>query len=165
MTEPVIITHLEMHASPEGPAPRFPEGVSIVRAVRPTVGFYRFLYDAVGRDWDWVDRKKLSDEALAAIIQDERVAVHVLYVEGTPAGYAELDARVPGEVQIAYFGLMPEFIGQGLGTRFLEWAIRQAWAMAPRRVHVNTCTLDHPGALPLYQKLGFRPFKTEVREH
>lgn len=165
MPTPVIITHLEMHAPPDDPAPVFPEGVTIVRAVRPTVAFYRYLYDAVGRDWDWVDRKKLTDEELAAIIQDDRVAVHVLYVEGTPAGYVELDARVEGEVQIAYFGLAPEFIGRGLGTRFLAWAIREAWSSKPRRIHVNTCTLDHPGALALYQKLGFVPFKTEVRDH
>ena len=30
--------------------------------------------------------------------------------------------------------------------------------MQPQRLHVQTCTLDHPRALPLYQRMGFSAF-------
>ncbi|APR85544.1 Histone acetyltransferase HPA2 [Minicystis rosea] len=158
-----VITHLEMlspPASPPRPPPR--AGLAVEQAVRPTVSFYRYLYDTIGEPWLWGDRRKLSDAALAAIVQDPAVAVHVLRVDGVPAGYAELDGRVPGEIELAYFGLIPEFIGQKLGPYLLDWAIRTAWARGPKRVWVHTCTLDHPGALAMYERAGFVIFKRET---
>ena len=158
-----VITHLEMlspPASPPRPPPR--EGLDIEQAVHPTVSFYRYLYDTIGEPWLWGDRRKLSDAALAAIVQDPAVSVYVLRGRGVPAGYAELDGRVAGEIELAYFGLIPEFIGQKLGPYLLDWAIRAAWSRAPKRVWVHTCTLDHPGALAMYERAGFQRFKQEV---
>ncbi len=158
-----VVTHLEMFALPEGspvPAPR--GDVSIVHAVRPTVSFYRFLYNTVGEPWLWTDRRKLDDSALARVVQDPAVEVFVLYVAGVPAGYAELDGRVAGEVELGYLGILPEFIGQKLGPYLLDWALRRAWEGGPRRVWVHTCTLDHPSALAMYERAGFRVFKREV---
>jgi GNAT superfamily N-acetyltransferase len=126
------------------------------------VELYRSLYDAVGRPWHWVDRKRLSDDELARILGDPAVEVHVLRVGGEPAGYAELDRRVAGEIELAYFGLMPAFVGQGLGGYFLRWAVARAWSYAPRRVWVHTCTLDHPSALPCYLRAGFREYARAV---
>lgn len=157
-----IITHLQMLAPPASlPIPPPRDGLDIEQAVRPTVSFYRFLYNTVGEPWLWGDRRKLSDAALAAIVQDPAVEVFVLWVHGVPAGYAELDGRVPGEIELGYLGIMPEFIGQKLGPYLLDWAIRTAWARDPRRVWVHTCTLDHPGALPMYERAGFVRFKVE----
>jgi GNAT superfamily N-acetyltransferase len=101
-------------------------------------------------------RRWLSDAELAAILNDQRVEVNVLWAEGVPAGYAELDRRAPPDIELAYFGLMPEFIGQGLGTYLLDWAIHHAWRARPRRLWLHTCDLDHPRALDFYQQLGFR---------
>ena len=64
---------------------------------------------------------------LCSIIERPDVEVRMLYVDGTLTGYAEPDARKGLDVQLAYFGLMPDFIGRGLGTFFLDWAIRKAW--------------------------------------
>jgi GNAT superfamily N-acetyltransferase len=160
-----VVTSLQMFAPPSAlplPAPR--DGLDLEQAVRPTVSFYRYLYDTVGEPWLWGDRRKLGDEALRAIVQDPAVEVYVLWVHGVPAGYAELDGRVPGEIELAYLGLIPEFIGQRLGPYLLDWAIRTAWARDPRRLWVHTCTLDHPGALGMYEKAGFVVFdrQTEV---
>jgi GNAT superfamily N-acetyltransferase len=138
------------------------DDLHIIHARKPTVSFYRYLYDNVGRPWLWTDRIKLGDSELGAILADARVEVWVLYAAGVPAGYVELDRRVEGEIELAYFGLLPEFIGQGLGAYLLDWAIHQAWAYEPSRAWVHTQTLDHPRALPLYQKLGFKPYKTET---
>jgi GNAT superfamily N-acetyltransferase len=159
----VKVTYLEMLARPtrEVPPPR--DGLVILHARRPTVAYYRFLYDAVGRPWQWLSRLKLSDEELARVIHDPLDEVHVLHVEGVPAGFAELDRRVEGEVELVQFGLMPGFIGQGLGRYFLQWAIDRAWGYGPRRLWLHTCSLDHPNALPTYQKAGFVVFKEEIR--
>jgi hypothetical protein len=75
----------------------------------------------VGRDYDWTSRSKLSDAELAALLNDPRLEVHVLMVDGIPAGFAEFDRRTEGEIELVQFGLMSDFIGQGLGKYFLQW--------------------------------------------
>ncbi|WP_169568795.1 GNAT family N-acetyltransferase [Sneathiella limimaris] len=161
---PVTITYLKMteRQQPQAiPVPAIPHAIQ--RAEEPTVDFYRFLYDAVGKNWGWVDRKLLSDEELKTVIQDEDTEIYVLYIKGVPAGYCELNfKKFPKEVDLAYFGIMPEFIGMKLGPYFLNWAIEQAWLKGPECVTVNTCTLDHPKALPLYQRFGYVPYKQKV---
>ena len=159
----VTTTYLEMLARPERVVPPR-EGLSVVHAKKPTVAYYRFLYDAVGRDYDWTSRKKLSDAELAALLNDPRLEIHVLMAEGVPAGFAELDRRIEGEIELVQFGLMPEFIGQGLGRYFLQWTIDKAWSYHPRRFWLHTCTRDHPAALPNYLKAGFAVYKEEVKD-
>lgn len=161
------VTFLEMKAEPRL---HFPPPANLklmlVRAEQPSVGFYRFLYDAVGRDFLWVDRKKLSDTKLLAAIRAEGVEVWVLYVVGVPAGYFEVDASGKSAVELVYFGLIPEFHGRGLGKWFMAEAIKACWAQKPEKVVVETCTLDGPAVLPLYQRMGFVPYarKEKVME-
>ncbi|MBY0528208.1 MAG: GNAT family N-acetyltransferase [Gemmataceae bacterium] len=144
------------------PSPR--DGLAVVRAVRPTVAFYRFFYDVVGEHWNWSSRKKMADAEIAAIIHDPKVEMHVLYVEGVPAGFAELDRRTEGEIELVQFGLLPDFIGQGLGKYFLQWTIDKAWSYQPNRLWLHTCTLDHPAALPSYLKAGFVLYMQETSQ-
>jgi GNAT superfamily N-acetyltransferase len=160
-----VVTYLEMTtppATPPRPAPR--PGVEVRIARRPSVAFYRFLYAAVGEPWTWTVRRCLSDAELATILADPEVEVNVLWADGVPAGYAELDRRAPPDVELAYFGLMPEFIGQGLGGYLLDWAIHHAWRARPRRFWLHTCDLDHPRALEVYRKLGFRIYDRRTTE-
>ena len=104
----------------------------------------------------------LSDEQLATVIQDSRNELHVLHVAGSPAGFAELDRRVSHEIELVQFGLMADFIGQGLGKWFLQWTIDKAWSYGPKRFWLHTCTLDHPAALPTYKQAGFVQFKEQA---
>jgi GNAT superfamily N-acetyltransferase len=160
----VKTTYVQMFAPTQRivPAPR--EGLAVVHAKKPTVAYYWFLHDTVGRDYEWTGRKKLSDAELATLLNDPRIEVYVLMAEGVPAGFAELDRRIDGEIELVQFGLMPEFIGQGLGKYFLQWAIDKAWSYAPRRFWLHTRTKDHPAALPNYLKAGFTIYKEEVKE-
>jgi GNAT superfamily N-acetyltransferase len=158
----VKVTYLEMLARPQRVVRPPREGLLVVHARRPAVAYYRSLYDAVGRDYDWTSRKKLSDAELAALLNDPRLEVHVLTADGVPAGFAELDRRSEGEIELVQFGLMPEFIGQGLGRYFLQWAIDRAWSYQPRRFWLHTDTEDHPAALPNYLKAGFAVYKEEM---
>jgi GNAT superfamily N-acetyltransferase len=161
---PMTVTFLEMNARPTALPPPQPRGkVALLKADKPPVHFYRYLYDTIGKDYYWVDRKKLTPEALAELIQDPLNLTFVLYVEGNPAGMAELDLRNSGTANISYFGLMPEALGKRLGYFFLYHTCMNAWAQGIGRLTINTCTLDHPRALPLYQRLGFTPYSREER--
>lgn len=157
-------THVQMFALPQRVVSPPRPGLAVIHVRKPTVGYYRFLYDTVGREWKWMSRARLSDAELAAILHDPRNEVHVLLVDGCPAGFVEFDRRVEGEIEITQFGLMREFIGQGLGKVFLQWAIDRAWSYGPRRLWLHTDTEDHPAALPNYLKAGFVIFKEEVKE-
>ncbi len=156
--------YLEMLVPRQRSVPPPRDGLSIVHAKKPTVAYYRFLYDTVGGPYHWTSRKKLSEETLAAIIQDAKVEIHVLFVDGVPAGFAELDRRKEDDVELVQFGLVPEFVGQGLGKYFLHWTIEKAWSYQPRRFWLHTCTQDHPAALPNYLKAGFVVYKEEVKQ-
>lgn len=157
-TIPVKTTYLQMPARAGRNTPPPIDGIEIARAEKPAIAFYRSLYDAVGRDWNWVDRKLLSDDELAGIIHDDLVEIYVLHVDGTPAGYAELDRREENEIELAYFGIVPQWIGKGLGRYFLDWTVCKAWLYEPKRVWLHTCELDHEAALPLYLGAGFEIF-------
>ncbi|MHC4402721.1 MAG: GNAT family N-acetyltransferase [Planctomycetota bacterium] len=161
-TIPVKTHYLEMLTPPSREVPSPTEHVDVERAEPPSIPFYRSLYDVVGRDWNWVDRKRMSDEELRAIIHDERVEVYVLRVAGRPAGFCEMDRRDSGQVELVYFGLTPEFIGKGLGTYFLHWVLRRAWSYGPKRVWLHTCELDHQAALPVYLRAGFVVFDCQL---
>lgn len=154
-----VITYLEMSRPPAGPSPATPPGVTLQAVGHCSVAFYRFLYNTVGRDWLWYERRVMNDDELSSLLADPAVEVHVGYRAGSPVGYFELDARQAGVVDLAYFGLMPEAIGQGIGPWLLRQAIDLAWAQQPERVTVNTNSLDHPAALPTYRKAGFAPYR------
>jgi len=160
----VDVTFLRMDAAPIEPAPALPAGSTVVRLARCSVPFYRYLYDTVGRDYVWWLRRTVPDDELAALLARPDISVHVLYAGGEPAGFYELERR-PSEAStnLAYFGLLPHAIGAGAGRALLRHAIDAAWAEAPRAVTVNTCTADHPRALPNYVAAGFRLLRT-VRE-
>ncbi len=160
MSGSVKVTYLEMKGRPAHPVGLVP-GCFIMRTKDMSVQFYRFLYGSVGKDWQWVDRTKMKDTDLLKILKNPKVEIFVLYVNGQPAGFSELDRRVKGEIELAYFGIMPEFIGRGYGAYFLDWTVKKAWGYNPRRFWVHTCDLDHPAALPNYLRAGFKIYKTE----
>ena len=162
----VTVTQLEIGRPPvHAPVrpPVMPRPLTFLRAHEPTASFYRYLYDTVGQPWLWFERRMFEDVALNAIIRDPNIGIYVLYYGGVPTGFAEIDARPEGSkpkdcTLLAYFGLVPDFIGRGFGRFFLSATIEVAWEQFPAdRLIVRTCTLDHPAALPLYQKCGFVP--------
>jgi GNAT superfamily N-acetyltransferase len=153
-----VVTYLEAGAPPRVHAPR-PANIqtAIMRCEAMPLHFYRYLQYRIGRDYHWVYRLRLDDAALAAIIHAPETSLHVLYMEGAPAGFFELCRLDDARMELAYFGLMGHAHGRGLGRWFLLQALETAWSAGPERLTVNTCTLDHRAALPLYQKFGFQP--------
>ena len=147
-----VITYLEMREKPGTPPVPAPSvgKLALMRAEECTVSFYRYLYETVGTPWLWFERRLLDDAMLAAQILKETTEIFVLYVGGVPAGYFELDTAAPDETELCYFGLIPEFIGRGLGPFLLRAAIDRAWSRPIRRLWVHTRALRPPeGARPL----------------
>ncbi|PSJ61820.1 GNAT family N-acetyltransferase [Kumtagia ephedrae] len=161
----VTVTFLEMARPPAQYAPLpYNRQIALLRVRDIPVHYYRYLIDRVGRKWHWVNALRLSDEEMEEGLRKPERDIRVLYVDGAPAGFFDLKTDLPEEVELAYFGLMEHATGQGLGRWFLGSAVAAAWSYEPQKVSVQTCTLDHPAALPLYQKIGFSPIgqKREV---
>jgi GNAT superfamily N-acetyltransferase len=159
----VVVTFLRMDQPPADAAPALPEGASVQLLRKCSVTEYRTLYKAVGDGYLWWLRRAMPDHKLSALLQDPRVGVHLLTLDDRPAGFYELDIGVWPVVNLSYFGLMPHAVGTGLGYAFLRHAIDGAWRSGARAITVNTCTADHPRALPTYLRAGFRPIR-EIRE-
>jgi GNAT superfamily N-acetyltransferase len=159
----VTVTFLRMDAAPHDKARPLLANAVVRRDRWCTVEQYRVLYNTVGAQYVWWLRRIVPDHVLGAMLRDARVSIHVLHLDGKPAGFYELDRTPWPSVNLSYFGLMPHAVGKGLGFAFLRNAIDSAWAMGPKAMTVNTCTADHPRALPTYVRAGFRPVR-QVRE-
>ena len=150
-----VVTFLEMTERPApGPAPDSPLRLERWRGVDPAR--YRPLFERVGGRWLWYSRLAMDDEKLRATIAEVHAVVEP---DGAEVGMIELDFREPGECLIRFLGLVPELAGQGHGRWLFGEVLALAWRPDVRRVHVNTCTLDHPAALPSYLKAGFRAYR------
>ncbi len=123
--------------------------------------FNRFLYEFIGAKWAWTDKLSWTDEQWRVYVEDDQLRTFVAYHDGTLAGYYELSERKQ-EIEIAYFGLSPIFIGRGFGGALLTRALEEAWRTKPSRVWVHTCTLDHAAARANYEARGMVVYKTET---
>jgi GNAT superfamily N-acetyltransferase len=140
----------------------FPD-VAVARVPHPTAALYRSCYQTVGEAYHWRDRWNWSDAQMGSHLAKPEIFIHVAERGGRFAGWYELrSVAEDASVEIAYFGLAPDAIGQGLGKHLLSCAVRDAWALGPGRVWVHTCTLDHPHAIPNYEARGFTAYRTEV---
>jgi len=164
---PVQVTRTYLELSSPGalrpaavpaPAPR------LERVHECPVSFFRYLYVEVGRAFHWTDRLVWDDARVQAHLADPANSLWLLTWRAAPAGYFELARREEPTIDLAYFGLMPHCVGRGLGRYLLYAAIAQAWSYDPKRLTVNTTTMDHPRALPLYQQMGFVPYQRQAHE-
>ena len=156
-----VVTYLEMTAPPEGPRAVRPD-LSVRAVLSPDLAWYRSLYGRIGEQWLWFSRFVMPDEHLHALLADPATEINLLERQGEPLGFAELSYAVPGEVEVAMFGVVPEATGTGAARFLMEAALDRAWAADRRRVWLHTCTFDHPAALRFYQARGFRPYKFAI---
>lgn len=126
---------------------------TLEKRTTPDLDWYRALFRRVGASWLWFSRLAMADGALAAVIHDPAVEVYAV-VDGD-VGLLELDLRDAGACGLAYVALAPELTGQGHGRWLIAAALDLAWRPGVGRVHLQTCTMDHPAALPAYLRAGF----------
>ena len=156
-----VVTYLEMRSAPELPVP--PSPLTMKRIERPESGHYRHVFRAIGGPWLWFSRLVMDDAQLASIIQHPKVEFDAVLDEaGREVGMLELDFREPGECELSFIGLLPGLTGKGHGRWLLAEAVNRAWRGGVNRVHVHTCSLDHPAALSAYRRAGFVPFKRAI---
>ena len=139
--------------------------LAVIQAEIPLPPLNRFLYTAVGGPWYWMDRLGWGYRDWQKWLEQPDVETWVAYHRGTPVGFYELQRNTSQTMNMAYFGLIPEFIGQGFGGALLSHAIQCAWKHEPDHITLNTCSLDHPHALGNYQARGFKIYReaTEIR--
>jgi len=150
-----VVTFLEMRERPR-PKPLPPSPLRLQRWKTIDPARYRLLFHRVGAPWLWFSRLAMDDEAIVAAVGELHVVVDRAGIE---VGMVELDFRAPGECLIRFLGLVPELAGRGLGKWLLAQTLALAWRPGIGRVHVHTCTLDHPAALRAYMAAGFRPYR------
>lgn len=155
-----VVTYLEMREPPAQPVPS--STLSLRRIEKPRPDEYRALFRLVGARWLWFSRLIMDDSRLAGIVQHPDIEVHAVADGGRDAGMVELDFRKRGECELAFIGLIPELAGRGHGRWLLAEAVRRAWRDGVERVHVHTCSLDHPAALAAYLRAGFVPVKRAI---
>ena len=155
-----VVTYLEMTAPPTDAS--VPPSPLALHAVSLSPAAYRALFRAVGARWLWFSRLLMEDEALAALLADPRVELFEVRDGGDVVGMLELDRRVTGQCELAFVGLVPALAGRGHGRWLLAEAVARAWSGDTHRVHVHTCSLDHPAALGAYRRAGFTAIARKV---
>ncbi len=162
MKQAVITTYLEMnHRTELRPSAYRNSLFHIARAEVPTPELNRFFYTTVGAQWMWHNRLRWDYARWRSYVARPELETWIGYLSGTPAGYFELEFQDEGNVELAYFGLLPSFVGKRLGGALLTEAVGRAWDMGARRVWVHTCSLDHPQALRNYVARGFQVYRVE----
>jgi len=157
-----VRTYLEMSDPADlSPSPAPARNTHIEKESRCPPALWRSLYTEVGRQYNWVDRLAWTDDEIARYLSDPALELWILRVDDVVAGYFELRKDREGAVEIAYFGLMPEFVGQGLGKYLLTRAVERAWERGATRVWLHTSSLDHSSALSNYLARGFSVWKQE----
>lgn len=159
---PVTVTFLEMH-HPQAFPPLLANTSFDLLSKPVDVNDYREYYYGVGERYSWLDRMVMPDEELFKKINAANVDIFIFKMNNETAGYIEF-LNEGNLVEIVYFGLLPGFIGKGLGKYFLQWVTAKAWSYQPQWVQLNTCTLDHPNALSTYKKAGFTEVRKEIQQ-
>ncbi|MEM1162254.1 MAG: GNAT family N-acetyltransferase [Pseudomonadota bacterium] len=161
-----VVTYLEMTERPRAPIPPRPANLNtaLLCAEDPPADYFLYLYSTVGATYEWTDWLQKPKQDVEAFVANEHVLLYTLMVDGWPGGFFMLDSSDTGTCDLAYFGLMPQAIGRGLGKWLLATAVDLGWEQpGTERMTVNTNTLDHPRALGLYQKVGFQPVRREAQ--
>lgn len=163
---PVEVYYLEMEAMPSFEIDTAASSLELAEISPPfSARQYLEMYRAVGDAWNWLDRLTLAPEELEFTLNQKGTRIFSFLREKKFVGYGELVPR-NDIVELQYFGLIPEATGSGLGRFFLGECMKIAWGMHPKKVQVNTCSLDHPAALGFYRKAGFNlvETRTELRK-
>jgi len=157
------VFYLEMNDPAQLQKGQSSAAIEVLKVQPPTAEKNSWFYENVGGPWNWQERLTWSADDWLNYVQTAGLSTYIALYQGEEAGYVELLEQDHGNVQLAYFGLLPDFTGKGIGSAFLVAAIRLAWA-APgaRRVWLHTCSEDHPAALSNYQRRGFVLYKTET---
>ena len=160
-----VVTCLEMLSKPSTKDIELQDDFSLRRFSSADLATFRMLFKAIGENNMWFSRLFMPDENLAAILNNPQVESYALCQNEKPVGMLELNFVDMPNCELAFFGLIPETIGLGLGRTLMNIAITKAWAKPINRFWVHTCHFDHPNAVAFYKRSGFIPYSLMVEIH
>ena len=120
-----------------------------------------FFYKQIGKKHQWIDRLAWREKDWIKYVSNENLKTYILKEDEELVGYFELIFN-KNECEIAYFGILEEYIGKSFGSYMLSEAIKIAFKKKVKRIWVHTCSLDHQNAILNYKARGMKIFKTEV---
>tara|TARA_B100000900_G_scaffold403158_1_gene409885 strand:- start:2693 stop:3196 length:504 start_codon:yes stop_codon:yes gene_type:complete len=139
------------------------EKFSIQYLKTPDFQINKFFYKNVGKKHNWIDRLAWTEKQWIDYVSDQNVKTYILKDKNEFAGYFELILhKDKNEIEIAYLGLLEEYINQKIGSYLLSFAIKKSFFEKVKRVWVHTCSLDHKNALNNYVARGMKVFKKET---
>jgi GNAT superfamily N-acetyltransferase len=155
--------YYEMFAPPAREHVRpVPAGLEIIHQPEADLPLYRAIYETIGKPWCWWERRRQTDEEIAAEIHAPNYELYFPQVDGVPMGMVEFDKRQWPGVQLNYFGIFDEFTGRGIGGYLLDWSVDHVFAAGATRYWLHTCSLDSPNACLAYERAGFQCYDTVV---
>ena len=160
-----VATCLEMRQAVAQPIAAWPNGVQLKRVRPDDLASYRQIFRRVGQNLLWFSRLIMPDAVLADILANPKVESFVLEQDDKPVGLLELNFCESPDCELAFFGVVPEAVGSGVGKLLIAEAVTRAFARPIERLWVHTCSHDHPRALPFYVKAGFKPYKFMIEVH
>tara|TARA_B100000530_G_scaffold139215_1_gene87211 strand:- start:139 stop:648 length:510 start_codon:yes stop_codon:yes gene_type:complete len=129
----------------------------------PDFQLNKFFYKEVGKKHRWADRLIWTDKTWNNYLNKNGVNTYILKHEQDLVGYFEQNYyKNESNCEIAYFGILEEYIGKKLGGYLLSEAIKKSFEIGSKRVWVHTCSLDHKHALKNYISRGMKIFKSEL---
>ena len=158
----LMVTYMEMTEPPSTAPKSLPHSSLVVERERLGRADYITLYRAVGEPLQWDQRLRSEPETLDRLLADPSTHIHVLRLNGDAIGFCEFAGVGEPEVELVHFGLVPAAQGKGFGPYLLDHALRQSWRHSPNRIWLHTDTNDHPNAVPVYSKAGFRLFLQRI---
>jgi GNAT superfamily N-acetyltransferase len=150
------VTYLELRqppASVPGGA-----GAEAIELETPSIASYLDLYRRVGAPYRWDARLKMERSALESLLVGGRLHIYLARVRGAPIGFCEFDRAEFPVIELKHFGLVPEAQGQGMGPRLLGRSLQREWESGAERIWLHTDTWDHPAAVRVYERAGFRVY-------
>ena len=164
MREKILRNYLELRTIGDFKEVKKPlENYSIELVEPKDFQLNKFFYKNIGKNCQWIDRLVWTDFDWTKHISDEKLSTHILKNKDEIAGYFELlyDQNIK-ESEIAYFGILEEYLGKKLGGYLLSEAIKYSFLLGSKRIWVHTCSLDHKNALNNYLSRGMKIFKSET---
>ncbi len=162
--ETIVRNYLEIKSLNQLSEIKKPSGNYSLKQVFPNdFQLNKFFYKQIGKNYQWVDRLIWTDKNWIEYVSSPNLFTFVLKNNDDIAGFFELMYHKDKlETEIAYFGLLKEYIGKKLGGYMLSEAIKKSFSYNVKRVWAHTCSLDHKNALKNYLSRGMKIYNTET---
>ena len=164
MNKKIDRNYLEIFSLSELNETKNPSNEFVLELINPpNFQLNKFFYKEIGKKHRWTDRLIWTDKSWTNYLDTLGVSTFVLKNNEDYIGYFEcIFNKDKLDCEIAYFGILEEYIGKQLGGYLLSEAIKKSFNIGSKRIWVHTCSLDHKNALKNYISRGMKIFRNEI---